>query len=442
MASDLRGINTYKEPAGPLRHRCSQCLATGRRLLRCGGCQAVRYCSREHQAAHRSAHKSACKIVKEARAKLAEEDDRVRNATPDAMAEEDAGHFHFYDEHIQARHALAGHLELTLGTLDGVSEALGHLQDILRMCPGDHLAAMDGTDRVPGLMLRLDLDQECYDLVKRWATGDSIHEGLPYPDLHGADVFEDPDFLTNFLQKKHIIATILLKLKLIVDIRNLKVLRKALAPRPLPAEIWTSIETAVIRSPLSAKLQKESPAALEKIEKRLIEQTRKVGNILSEAHFNFTFALLDPNTNGKPKEFLMEDWEQMVLVMQTSYPEFWDTEGVLDLLTDARACAAQAISEDELEGLMEHEADHELPERCQGAEQMLRTESEKRMWEYLDSAVANASYLGPWSKRPSVRRARETKEAYQRALLDENEEDWESDEDSLLEFFDPTTLLV
>ncbi|KAK0757419.1 hypothetical protein N5P37_010142 [Trichoderma harzianum] len=98
MANSTPSASDYKGIVGPLLHRCSHCQTAGPKLLRCNGCLAVRYCSRKHQVAHWLKHKSACSKIKKARAKLAEEDHAVRNATEDFMTpanafESHAGHF-------------------------------------------------------------------------------------------------------------------------------------------------------------------------------------------------------------------------------------------------------------------------------------------------------------------------------------------------------------
>lgn len=87
-------------------------------------------------------------------------------------------------------------------------------------------------DVVPGLMLRLDLDQECYDFVEWWATydADGLYDWgdmtLPHLDISGADVLESPSFILRSPSLSHAVAIVLLKLKLFVDIRNIKITRK------------------------------------------------------------------------------------------------------------------------------------------------------------------------------------------------------------------------
>ncbi|KAJ4324086.1 hypothetical protein N0V84_004052 [Fusarium piperis] len=377
--------------------------------------------------------------IKKARAKLAEEDRLVRNATEDFITPANAFETHvgrFWGimstrDYMRARFALADHLRL-LGTLDGAREALEHMRDMIRLCRSDNMGVRD---KVPTLMLRLDLDQECYDFIKWWETCDPDGRydwgdmTLPHLNIHGANVLEDADFFTEFSALNNIVAILLLKLKLLVDIRNLQVTRKVLGPSNLPHHLWQSIELSGVRSPLSVKLQKESPKSLLKIEKKLLDQIRQIGANLVKANGNYMFCLFDPDIAlcERPDAYSTGSWQEMALAMQSSYAAWWETEGVLDLLNDARACAARD-SEDEIEDMMKAEAGR-LGSRT--AKEMMEDVSVNRIWGYLDWAVENASYLGPWSDRPSEQHTRENREAWAQAVAEDAEfDEWaESDED-------------
>lgn len=290
-------------------------------------------------------------------------------------------------------------------------------------------------DMVPTMMLRLDLDQECYDFVKWWATCDPDgrydwgNMTLPHLNIHGADVFEDPDAWGQGFALNESVAILLLKLKLLVDIRNIKITRKIIASRRLPFDLSAPIEAAVVRSPLSAKLRTQPPDSLAKTETMLLNQTRKLGASLTTANNNFMFFLFDPDKAlcDNPYSYTPGSWEEMALAMQYSYAAWWETEGVLDLLNDARACAARD-SEDEIEDMLEVDARRSCASH-RTAEQMLSDVSVNRIWGYLDWAVKNASYLGPWSDRPSERHTREIKEAWEEAVAEEAEEAEEEDEE-------------
>ncbi|KAI1820724.1 hypothetical protein F4861DRAFT_521980 [Xylaria intraflava] len=433
-------ITQYKGPVGSLRHRCPLCpphAAAKPHLLRCGGCRAFRYCGREHQVAHRPQHKSACSKVKNARAKLDREDHKVRNATEDFMTPANAFETHvgrFWGllhtrDYMRARLVLAERL-VSLGTLEGVSEGLEHMRDMMRLCRSDNMGIRS---IVPVIMLRLDLDQECYDFVKWWATCDpngTYDWGdmtLPYLDTHGADVFENPTFLLGkYSALNCIVALLILKLKLLVDIRNLKIARKVLARRQLPLELRDLIEQNVVRSPLSAKFHKESYASLLEIEMKLMYHARLLGACIDENNDNFMFNLFEPEQalGDTPDFYSHGSWEEMVLSMQYSYAAWWETEGVLDLLNDARACASRD-SEPEIEDMMKD------PRTKKGrtAAEMLADMSVNRIWGYLEYAVENASYLGPWSERPSEQYSKENREEWDDIDEDEDEDAWTDDDD-------------
>ncbi|KAI0506408.1 hypothetical protein F5B22DRAFT_624166 [Xylaria bambusicola] len=409
--ASARGTDAYKGPVGPLRHRCPLCSrpTDSSQLLRCSACRGVRYCSREHQAAHRPVHKSICNKVKNARAKLAREEHEVRNATPDFMTpanafETSVGHFWGIlstRDYMRARYALVSQLIL-LGTLDGVDESREHLQDMLRLCRSDNMGLRSV---LPAILLRLDLDQECYDFIKWWETYPDEHydwgdTSLPYLDLRGADVLEDPTWITGHKfvgDLNYLVGLLILKLKILVDVRNLKVTRSVLSQKKnLPTELRDQIERNVIRSPLSIELQKQSHESFIQSAKKLSDHIREIGVAIMNANDSLMFLLFEPDEalTAQPEAYSHGSWQEAALAIRNSYAALWETEGVIDLLNAGRACAAQD-SASEISEWMEDEK----VRRGRTAAEMLSDVTINRVWGYFKFAFMDSTWLGPGSGR-------------------------------------------
>lgn len=147
---------------------------------------------------------------------------------------------------------------------------------------------------------------------------------------------------------------------------------------------------------------------------------RQLGAALVKDNGYFMFHLFEPDEalSDTPESFTTGSWEEMALAMQNSYAAWWEMEGVLDLLNDTRACAARD-SEDEIKGMMEGKVFRSGAGSHRTAEELLADVSVNRIWGYLDDAVENASYLGPWSEWPSERRTQEKRESMVRALTED-----------------------
>lgn len=442
MASLATRPALHKGTVGPLRDRCALCLVSRPRLLLCTGCRAVRYCSREHQVKHRAAHKTDCVGIKKERDRVAKEDHLVRNQEGDFMTpanafETDVGHFYGILEtrvYIRARFILADHLRL-MGTPDSVGEAADHILDMLRLNRSDNLGQRDF---LPAILLRLDRDQEAYDFVKWWATCDPNGTydwgdmSEPHMNLKGEDVMEAPDFLCReHPDLSHLVAVFLLKMKLLIDIRAIKVSRWVLTKNsPLPAELQLAIEPEVVRSPLSVKLfVGKSTDELTALEIQLSRQARTLGAEIQKTNDSFIPVLFDPDEALviHPPSYAPGSYEHAALALQQTHAAIWETAGVLEILKDARQCAARD-SENEVAEIFESISKKNKPGRQRTPAELLENVSLNRIWGYFSWAVQNASYLGQWADRPSERYTKRLHAQWDELVAEEKEmareEEW------------------
>ncbi|RNJ53204.1 hypothetical protein D7B24_002247 [Verticillium nonalfalfae] len=370
--------------------------------------------------------------IKRARARVEKEAFAIRNATEDIVTpanafETHAGQFwqvYSTRAYMRARFELAGPCLLATGTLDGVQQALEHLLDMLKLSRSDNMGLRD---IIPAIMLRLDLDRECHDFIRWWSVLDSPGDDLwadsdaPYLIPSEASILSEPDFISErFPSLDHLNVLLLLELRLVVDIRNLKVCRKVLAASKLPEHLWRTIELATLRSPLSSLYQQLPPDDLTTAGEVHLEHAKKLGSQLHRANSSFMFDLFDPDEalSSVVETYSLGSWEEMALTLQNSYAAWSGSEGVLDLLGDACLCA-ELDSEAEMEDMMDTDTFQSGEGRDRTIEELLEDVGVNRLWGYLEDAYADAYWLGPWCDRPSEQRRKEA-----RRLWDEPDDDY------------------
>jgi hypothetical protein len=148
--------------------RCANCASTEGNLLRCSRCSVVHYCNREHQNADFKDHKKDCAAVRKALTKVATEEEKLRNDDDNPFIH-GVGVFWSIAEtrpYMRDRFAYVQALQ-KLDTYASVKLQLDTLLDMLRLCRGDNMGVRN---LVPGLMLRLNMDQECYDFIKWYSS--------------------------------------------------------------------------------------------------------------------------------------------------------------------------------------------------------------------------------------------------------------------------------
>lgn len=300
------------------------------------------------------------------------------------------------------RQELARGCLVRAGTLDSLEEAVWHMLEIPKLQGYDTFGLRD---TMPSLLLRLERDQECWKFV-----------GCRPRSLDRMS------------------ACLLLKLKHLVDMCHLKIARQILTLRHIPFDIGELIEAALIRSPQSARLRNESPERVREAEKMLVNSIRQVGTTLHEMDDEYMSSLFDPA--GAPRvgepQVAGDAWNEAFVVAFNTDAAWREAEGVLDLLSDARACAAQG-SEDEIREKLEQGVFGSYDGSEQRFDEVMGYVSMDRIWAYLDWAVEDASYLGPPSARPSVKHLREAREARAKAKAEallRNAEGSTSDDDA------------
>lgn len=241
---------------------------------------------------------------------------------------------------MRARFALVEALMKLGGTRKAVEDALGHLMGMLRLCRGDNMGVRD---MVPHLMLRLDLDQECYDFVKWWETegrrGDydwgDLEEG--YLDVEGADCWEDVGYLcTDFPRLSNCVGVAFLKVKMLLDLKALKN-SDAVGDN----EVLFDIQRNIPRSPL-IKGNKDihiGTVDVEILERKLVKQIEEMGDAVEKANRHVWPAIKNPgrNLNTRPNYTVRGEPNEMQIVLKYCYDCWAETPGAIKLLDDIRA---------------------------------------------------------------------------------------------------------
>lgn len=317
-------------------------------LSRCSACKLCRYCSREHQSLDRANYRGICKNTKKGRAEFAKEEDALRKATTNAVTaatvfETDVGKFWDLEitrPYMQARFWLADGIRRT-GTLDAITEALEHMQDMLRLDLWDSLGVRY---IAPWLMLQLDRDQEAYDFLKWWHTQGVYEDGGFDPKTYtinqpvrNANPLESIDWIRHSLVTvQHLTAMLLLKSKLLVDIIRLKLSRKVTQDH-VPPEIWSHIDQHLVRSDISQRWAGKSYGDLTAIQQRLENQIVTLIKDTQKIDKDMPFVLLNPDVYFSPEaDFLANGpLEGTPSFLDQCYAAWWEHEKVLELF----ACA-------------------------------------------------------------------------------------------------------
>lgn len=316
-------------------------------LLQCSGCKVLSYCGRDHQVADRPAHKSACSAIRRARGKMEEEEQILRDYPGDFMMPTDpftnsVGNFwgvYPTRDYMRARFALVDAMT-EVNNSQSVKAQLEHFMDMLRLCRSDNMGVRL---LVPGLMLRLNKDQECYDFIKWWAVIDENplydwgNPDLPYLDIRNADILEPVDRLCGrFPNLSHLACLCLLKIKLLFEVMRLKQSTASIGPA-VPSEILSLIQSSVPQSPAVRAchdIMSGDSNVRETIIERLKAQIEVVFDAVDKANEHFWDALIDSDIDLTqiPGSYSHGSVEEMILVLRYNHDAWAETPEAIDFI--------------------------------------------------------------------------------------------------------------
>ncbi|KAJ5108822.1 hypothetical protein N7456_005497 [Penicillium angulare] len=228
----------------PVPSGCGVC-GMAKQLILCTGCQAMPYCSQEHQDSH-EAHKTACHDIQ----------DLKRRIEMAQLQFQHGNRLVRYSLFANSRQYMDAHWAVfnSLGRVHCVQSLEAQLDHATHMLKSSFMESFDTASIIPEILLRLDRDQECYAFVRWWKTKQKQYQwdNADFPVLSSIEV--DPLESVAYFGKGrndvfHLTCVALLKVKLILDVLRLQQSTRTIGLR-VPKEILDLINTYVPRSPI------------------------------------------------------------------------------------------------------------------------------------------------------------------------------------------------
>ncbi|RFN52833.1 mynd finger [Fusarium flagelliforme] len=281
------------------------CGTTESNLLRCSAGKAVYYCrasrlsaadssgtlTASYQAADRERHTKGCNALKNTRMAYAKEDKTLRK----------------YRDPIWELHEPLRDWDIMLevfggpgGHVDSVKEALYHLLEMLRLSRSDNTGLRD---TVPGLYIRLNMDQAAYDFMKWYATTDKCYWNIdttPYLDVKNADILEDPlDIWIVWpgpsISLAHVAAVLLIKVRILLGLQAAQNATRAFKGT-IPAEIIEIIRSHLVGRIVASSrpdILLGSPEKLADLIQRVKKQVRLLYESINRYNPHFSYLIQD-----------------------------------------------------------------------------------------------------------------------------------------------------
>ncbi len=237
---------------------------------------------------------------------------------------------------MRARFALVEAI-LKIKAFDAVKSAFDHLRDMLRLCRSDNMGVRD---LIPALLLRLGRDQESYDFVKWYATAGQASDydwgdmSLPFLNIANADVFEPVDYMCGeYLNLSHTVAVTLLKIKVLLDLKDLQGSTELV--NIIPQEIVDNTKRFIPRSTIISgdkdiMICMNHAARIEE----LSSQVEKLYTAVKGYSPHFWQMLMNPGRHleAPPQVYSPQSLEEARLVLQYSFDSWNETPGALEMV--------------------------------------------------------------------------------------------------------------
>jgi hypothetical protein len=282
----------------------------------------MKYCNVEHQKLHRPEHKSDCNPVRKAHAAMMSKEMALKNSSDNPFTH-DIGRFWGIVEtrpYMRARVAYMNELS-AIQTTQAVQLHLEIAMGNLRLCTNDNTGSRDV---VPGLMLRLDQDQECYDFIKWWAIGVDSH--LPHLSIKDANPLEPLDDMIKLWDLPLLVSLVLVKIRLLVALISEPSIRSGQGTAPgFPG-------SNLMKNANVVNCQDLWPETV-----KIKSHIRQLYEAVNSKNAHFWPALVDPGSNldASPDMFSPGSKEEMQMTLMFTLLSWKETFGSIQIIEAA-----------------------------------------------------------------------------------------------------------
>lgn len=221
--------------------------------------------------------------------------------------------------------------------VESVQAQLDTVMENLRLCRDGKIGSRDVA---PGLMIRLDKDQESYDFLKWWATSaknpqyDWNDITLPFLDIKDANPLEPVwPFLNNTNELSHVVVVTLIKIKLYFILLTKHGANEASTDKLRKAadEMMALKNSTIARNPNVAVL---SPYGTSLELDNIKGQIRQLYDAVHNANPHFWAELIDPDEklSAAPAVYSSGSKEEMQTTIMWTWQAWNETFGALEII--------------------------------------------------------------------------------------------------------------